>query len=62
MYNAQGKLNENLRSHDIKIWIRFSSNIFLCDNPSVGKSKFINLVMNELISRERYINLTLLKI
>ena len=53
MNNVQGDINENVRMDDIVIGNRSTLNIFLFGNPRVGKSRFINLSMNELVSRER---------
>ena len=54
MNNVQGDINENVRMDDIVIGNRSTLNIFLFGNPRVGKSRFINLSMNELVSRERF--------
>ena len=54
MNNVQGDINENVRMDDIVIGNRSTLNIFLLGNPRVGKSRFINLSMNELVSRERF--------
>ena len=53
MNNVQGDINANIRMDDIAIGNRSALNIFLFGNPRAGKSRFINLSMNELISRER---------
>ena len=53
MNNVPGDINENVRIDDIVIGNRSTLNIFLFGNPRVGKSRFINLSMNELVSRER---------
>ncbi len=47
MNNVQGDINENVRMDDIVIGNRSTLNIFLFGNPRVGKSRFINLSMNE---------------
>ena len=52
--NIQGEINENIQIDDINPGNRSTLNIFLLGNPRAGKSRFINLSMNELISRERY--------
>ena len=54
MNNIQGEINENIQIDDINPENRSTLNIFLFGNPRSGKSRFINLSMNELISRERY--------
>ena len=54
MNNAQGEINENMSIDNIIPGNRSALNIFLFGNPRAGKSRFINLSMNELISRERY--------
>ena len=54
MNNVPGDINENVRIDDIVIGNRSTLNIFLFGNPRVGKSRFINLSMNELVSRERF--------
>ena len=50
--NIQGEINENIQIDDINPGNRSTLNIFLFGNPKTGKSRFINLSMNELISRE----------
>ena len=52
MNNIQGEINENIQIDDINPGNRSTLNIFLFGNPRTGKSRFINLSMNELISRE----------
>ena len=52
MNNIQGEINENIQIDDINPGNRSTLNIFLFGNPKTGKSRFINLSMNELISRE----------
>ncbi len=54
MNNIQGEINENIQIDDINPENRSTLNIFLFGNPRAGKSRFINLSMNELISKERY--------
>ena len=52
--NVRGEINENTNINEITIENRSSLNIFLFGNPRAGKSRFINLSMNEMVSRERY--------
>ena len=54
MNNVQGNIDENVGMDDIVIGNRSTLNIFLFGNPRAGKSRFINLSMNELVSWERY--------
>ena len=54
MNNIQGEINENIQIDDINPGNKSTLNIFLFGNPRTGKSRFINLSMNELISREIY--------
>ena len=54
MNNIQGEINENIQIDDINPENRSTLNIFLFGNPRTGKSRFINLSMNELISRELF--------